>query len=127
MRQLASQRPPRELPAPGAAGEALSSCGALGGVSWGRDRVSLRRAPGDSAFEAPAREHTLLRAAQPPARSSRLSGSPGSTTEPAALTRLLGTVPDSHVLPSDPGESGPSLRTPPRSLENKAEGSPREA
>lgn len=50
-------------------------------------------------------------------------GLPAASRSPATLTRLLGTVPISHVLPSDPGESEPSLRTPPRSLEDKAEGS----
>lgn len=39
------------------------------------------------------------------ARAAGASGFSGSATRsPATLTRLLGTVPISHVLPSDPGK-----------------------
>lgn len=91
-------------------------------MSWGRDRRFSQRARADSVLETPAGEDALLSAA-PALGGSGLSESPGSTAEPAALARLLGTVPISHVLPSDPGESGPSPRTPPRSLEDETEGS----
>lgn len=96
-----------------------STCAVLGGVACGRDRGFAQTGScGFGARGAGRKGHAARCSA-----GSWLSGSLGSTAEPATLTRLLGTVPISHVLPSDHGESGPSPRTPPRSLEDEAEGS----
>ncbi|KAM7333049.1 hypothetical protein ACRRTK_006369 [Alexandromys fortis] len=94
---------------------------ARGGVSWGRDRgvVVSGRAPADSAPEAQAGGDALLWAARPLAAPC--------TPGPRRSRQAAGTVPFSHVLPSDPGESGPSSRTSSRSLEDEAEGSTGEA
>lgn len=74
----------------------------LWAVCPGGGTGALRRPdPADSALEAPAGEDKFLGAA----RAAGASGFSGSATRsPATLTRLLGTVPISHVLPSDPGK-----------------------